>query len=385
MKNVLLTLFLLFSTTAFSHGSPTIITTGSEVLYGVKNLSPKTKILGVYEHTAILETDTNTINNIRAEAHKTRKCGGYFVHDTVEEAKQSIVDSNKSTPDREYQVRDLGVVNRAVKLVDELNIRNTILTLSNYKNRYYKSETGVKAAKHIAKVWGQYATTELYNHKKWPQPSVIATIPGTKYPNEVIVVGGHIDSISGWFGGDNRAPGADDNASGTATITEILRVLTEAKYKPLRTIKFMGYAAEEVGLRGSSEIAKSFKAKGVNVVGALQLDMTNHKGSDKTIYLVTDYTNKSQTEFISKLATTYVKVPVGYTRCGYACSDHASWHRSGYPAVFPFESTFNESNKKIHTANDLIGVSGNNANHAVNFAKLGLAYVIELDLQGVNL
>jgi leucyl aminopeptidase len=60
-------------------------------------------------------------------------------------------------------------------------------------------------------------------------------------------------------------------------------------YKPRRTIKLIGYAAEEVGLLGSKDIAASFKAKNANVVGVMQLDMTNYKGSPLDIYLYTDY------------------------------------------------------------------------------------------------
>ncbi|WP_291139863.1 M20/M25/M40 family metallo-hydrolase [Dokdonella sp.] len=110
------------------------------------------------------------------------------------------------------------------------------------------------------------------------QPSVILTIQGTTLPNEVVVLGGHLDSINHV---DNlppateRAPGADDDASGIASLTEILRVAMASNFRPQRTVKFMGYAAEEVGLNGSQAIAQSFQADGVNVVGALQLDMTN--------------------------------------------------------------------------------------------------------------
>ena len=70
-----------------------------------------------------------------------------------------------------------------------------------------------------------------------------------------------------------NAPGADDDGSGIATLTEILRIAMANGWKPKRTIKFMGYAAEEVGLRGSAAIAADFKAQGVNVVGVMQFDM----------------------------------------------------------------------------------------------------------------
>ena len=54
---------------------------------------------------------------------------------------------------------------------------------------------------------------------------------------------------------------------------------------------FMAYAAEEVGLRGSQDIANTYRSQGKNVVSVLQLDMTNHKGSAQDIVFITDYTD----------------------------------------------------------------------------------------------
>ncbi|MBA5760487.1 M20/M25/M40 family metallo-hydrolase, partial [Escherichia coli] len=71
--------------------------------------------------------------------------------------------------------------------------------------------------------------------------------------------------------------------SGIASLTEALRVLLANNYRPKRTIKFVGYAAEEAGLLGSKAIAKQFRTQNANVVGVLQLDMTNYKGDPKDI------------------------------------------------------------------------------------------------------
>lgn len=141
----------------------------------------------------------------------------------------------------------------------------------------------------------------------------------------------------------------------------------------------MGYSAEEVGLRGSHEIAQKFRSNKIAVIGVLQLDMTNFNGAEKSIYLISDFTNQEQNSFTGKIIDEYVKVPWGFDKCGYACSDHASWHAQGYPASMPFEATFNSMNENIHTEQDKIDVSGNSASHAVHFAKLALAFAVELD------
>lgn len=88
---------------------------------------------------------------------------------------------------------------------------------------------------------------DIRNHfRKGPIPlfNVIADIPGTEFPNEYVVVGGHIDS---WDG----ATGATDNASGCATTMEAARILMAAGVKPKRTIRFMLWSGEEQGLLGS--------------------------------------------------------------------------------------------------------------------------------------
>src|SRR5262249_34255280 len=151
------------------------------------------------------------------------------------------------------------------------------------------------------------------------------------------------------------------------------------------TIEVIAYAAEEVGLRGSQEIARDHARRGVNVVGALQLDMTNYKGSDKDIWVMKDFTNEAQNQFVIRLIEEYVGATWGRDACGYACSDHASWYRAGVPASMPFEARTREANRAIHTDRDTLETSDANAAHALVFAKLGAAYAIELaklDLPG---
>lgn len=82
--------------------------------------------------------------------------------------------------------------------------------------------------------------------KKGPIPlyNVIADIPGTEFPDEYVIVGGHLDS---W----DAATGATDNGAGCATTLEVARILMEAGFKPRRTIRFMLWTGEEQGLLGS--------------------------------------------------------------------------------------------------------------------------------------
>ena len=165
-------------------------------------------------------------------------------------------------------------------------------------------------------------------------------------------------------------------------MTEALRAVIASGYRPRRTIYVVAYAAEEVGLRGSQEIARQFKAAGQKVAGVLQLDMTNYQGAANDIYLITDYTNSQQNAFLAELAAAYLPgLKVGYDKCGYACSDHASWNAQGYPVSMPFESSMSRDNPNIHTVKDTLANSGGQTTHALKFSRLAAAYMVELSSQ----
>ncbi|WP_444940890.1 M28 family peptidase [Microbulbifer sp. ZKSA004] len=336
----------------------------------------------------ILKVNEKNLSEISTLMHiNHNRCGGFMVHDSLEEAEAAQVSSLTTAVNNviAYSIDNADVVNALQAEISESNIRSTIQSLSNFTNRYYTTSTGVDGAEWIRDEWQALtnsrsdASVELYSHS-WAQPSVILTIQGQTDPDEIIVLGAHLDSTVGFGTGEGtRAPGADDDASGIATLTDVINAIVATDYKPDKTLAFMGYAAEEVGLRGSDDIASDYKSQNKNVIGALQLDMTNYYGSNSDIYIIGDYTNSAQNSFLEDLAQTYLSgLTVGTTYCGYACSDHASWYNQGYPVSFPFEATFNGSNPYIHTSSDTLANSGGDASHAVKFGKLAAAYVAEL-------
>ncbi|UTA46773.1 M20/M25/M40 family metallo-hydrolase [Simiduia sp. 21SJ11W-1] len=312
------------------------------------------------------------------------RCGGFVFHESQEAAQQFALAS--SAPPVAALAVSYSIDNPAgvAMLLDEMSSANLVATvnsLSAYHNRYYTQQTGADAANWIRNQWASIASSrgdisvELYDHS-WLQDSVVATITGSTYPDEVVVIGGHLDSINGGNPSGGRAPGADDNASGIAVATETLRAMVASGFKPARTVKIMGYAAEEVGLRGSKDIAEAHKAQNVNVVGVAQFDMSGYKGTgNRDIVFMTDYTNSAQNQFMGNLIDAYLPgLTYGFDQCGYGCSDHASWHAQGYAASMPFESNMADYNSNIHTAYD----NTFDAGHSIKFARLAAAYVAEL-------
>jgi leucyl aminopeptidase len=314
------------------------------------------------------------------------RCGGFAVHDSLDEGMTALraKDQERIGPLVAYTIDNAATVNGLLPQLSQATILATIQQLSGaagFTTRYYTSAGGGQASTWLKDLWTGYAasrpevTIELVE-TGWTQKSVIATIPGSTLASEVVVIGGHLDSINQ---SGSVAPGADDDASGIATLSEVFRVLMATSYHPARTVKLMAYAGEEVGLLGSKQIVSTYQTNHVNVVGVMQFDMTNYKGSATDIVFMTDYTNAAQNAFAYSLVDTYL---TGITRstdaCGYACSDHASWNNAGVPASMPFEAKMTEYNPAIHSANDTLAKSGNDAVHALKFAKLGVAYVGEL-------
>lgn len=102
--------------------------------------------------------------------------------------------------------------------------------------------------------------------------NVVALLPGSdpSVKGEYVVVGAHLDHIGDW---PRLNPGADDNASGSATLLEIARAAATLKVRPRRSVVFVWFAAEELGLRGAEHFA-SHPPKGFETcVAMLNLDM----------------------------------------------------------------------------------------------------------------
>jgi leucyl aminopeptidase len=335
--------------------------------------------------TALFKVQPSMLPILSEFMHDTfKRCGGFFTYRTKAKAQAAMAMRAASAASGPYTLDQQAVVAPLIPGVKEANLRGTIASMAGFNNRYYTSETGVAAAKWLQGRWQEIASkipgasVELISHDGWKQPSVVLTIPGTDKADELVILGGHLDSINGWGDDSARAPGADDNASGIAVLTESARILAESGFRPKRTIQFMGYAAEEVGLRGSQDIAERYASSGKKVVGVIQYDMSNFKGNDEEIFLLTDHVDSGLSAFVGQLIDTYVGVKRSTTECGYACSDHASWDAKGFPAAMAFEASFDGMNHAIHTDKDTLATSGGDASHSVPFTKLAVAFAVEL-------
>lgn len=95
--------------------------------------------------------------------------------------------------------------------------------------------------------------------------NIIGEIKGSEFPEEIITIGGHLDS---W----DLAEGAHDDGAGIVQSIEVLRVLKALGYKPKRTIRVVLFANEENGLRGGTKYAEEAKTKNEKYIMAMESD-----------------------------------------------------------------------------------------------------------------
>ncbi|KAF1955536.1 putative leucine aminopeptidase 1 [Byssothecium circinans] len=269
------------------------------------------------------------------------------------------------------------------------NVQTNLQTFTNYNNRYYRAATGKQSSDWLLALVRSYipsgsvATAAQFTHS-FTQSSIIAKIPGKS--TKTVVVGAHQDSINGNSPTSGRAPGADDDGSGTMTILEAFRVLlsnsTIASGGAAQTIEFHWYAGEEGGLLGSQAIFSSYGSAGRNIVGMLNQDMTGYTagyrnaGLSPKFGVITDNTNAALNAFTKRVITAYTSTGYADDMCGYGCSDHASATRYNYPSAMIFESEMAYENPYIHTASDTIDRI--DFAHVLEHARLTVGFAVEL-------
>jgi len=323
------------------------------------------------------------ISELSRSAHLAGHCGGYM-DVTIEPDRQPQPIAGLNEPIKPIP-NQIATVAPMLREIAPQNLTATIARLMKFSTRHADTQTGVQAAHWIRDQFVLLAngrsdvTVSLFKNMGLRQPSVIARIEGSgALAKEVVILGAHEDTINHTQGGSKtgQAPGADDDASGIATLLEAFRIIAQSNHRPERSIEFIAYAGEELGLIGSRIIAMKYNDEKRIVRGVLQLDMTMYPGKTKKLHFITDYTNQKLTRFSQMLMDTYVKQPWSTSSCGYACSDHASWHDWKYPAVFPFETFMNGHNRAIHTPGDTLKLL--DVEFGAHFAKLAIGFAVEM-------
>lgn len=264
--------------------------------------------------------------------------------------------------------------------VDTAMIRSYIQGLQNFGTRYWNNANRDTVSRWLR---GRYLGTGItdvvldsFQYSSTWQKNVVATIPGTVIPSAELLVGGHHDSYNS--ANQNQAPGADDNASGAVAALEMARVLRLVNYQPALTMRFIGFAAEEAGLRGSASYAQRARAVNRDIKCYQNYDMIANRyqaPTNDSANIVWYTTSEAHRDLHAAMMRTYTPLIPVYSTSSRSGSDSYSFWQQDYRTLFGQEKNFSPY---YHTANDLLQYL--DMAFAANMIKAGLAMLLTLDM-----
>ena len=177
--------------------------------------------------------------------------------------------------------------------------------------------------------------------------NIIATQLGKTNPNDIYIICAHYDSVADYC--------ADDNASGTATVLEVARILSTQCMD--NTLVYALWDEEEIGLRGANFYASQANNNGDNILGVLNIDMMGYDGDDDDDFDidVRPIANsiEMKDDLVALLATYNFNLNVNVVNPGTTASDHARFWDQGYSAVLVGESWDNDDQTPYyHSSSD---------------------------------
>ena len=182
--------------------------------------------------------------------------------------------------------------------------------------------------------------------------NVLAWLPGQS--DEFVIIGAHYDHL-GYGNFDSLAPsqvgqihpGADDNGSGTAGVLELARLLAPQRGQLKRSILFMNFAGEELGLLGSAEWAKEPTRPLAKAVAMINMDMIGRIKDDK-VYIGGVGTGSTFKPVLEQ-AQKDTPFKIEYSAGGYSSSDHTSFVAKKIPVLFFFSGLHSDYHKPSDT------------------------------------
>jgi hypothetical protein len=160
--------------------------------------------------------------------------------------------------------------------------------------------------------------------------NVVAELKGTEFPDEIVVLGGHLDS---WNSPGSQ--GANDNGTGSSSTLEAARLLMKSGVKPKRTIRFILFTGEEQGLLGSTEYVKQHETELPKISACIVDDGGSNYESGASGYASWEPFFRPSFELMTKA---YPNMPMKFSpSTNYDASggsDQASFWAKGIPSVF---------------------------------------------------
>lgn len=168
--------------------------------------------------------------------------------------------------------------------------------------------------------------------------NVVATLPGSKQPDQCIVYSAHWDhfGIGPVINGDSIYNGAVDNATGTAGLLAIAKAFTSLNKRPERSVVFLSVTGEEQGLLGSEYYVQHPAFKMENTVANINLDVLNTFGKTSDVTII-GYGQSTLDEYAKAAASKQgrIIVPEAHPEGGWFFrSDHFNFAKKGVPGLY---------------------------------------------------
>lgn len=252
---------------------------------------------------------------------------------------------------------------RIVSLVSQDSLARTIQDLEDFGTRYSYNLKCESAAFYLRTRLANLGYSVRLDTYYLTQPTtrafnVEATLEGLAAPESIVVACGHFDSYNG--NNQNDAPGADDNATGTAAVLELARVLKQAQFR--WSVKFLCFSGEEQWMKGSYHWVDSTAVpENLKIAGAYNLDMFGYAAYDTDLVFVN--TNTASRPLANLCDSTNGWYSIGLRVMNYLdediYGDNTPFWEAGYLSVFALEDSeygiWNGSNPNYHTAGDTFG------------------------------
>jgi len=249
------------------------------------------------------------------------------------------------------------VVSASISKIKADSVKYFIQQLQNFQTRFLLANNRKNVAVWIQKQFQKFGIENskldsFYIMNTW-QYNVIAQISAKTVTDKYFVVGAHHDCISR----NNPmvfTPGADDNASGTAAVLEIARVMKENNFAPDANILFMTFAGEEYGLFGSEDFAAKAAQQNLNIELMINHDMiaTSSKSVSESSVNINYYSGSEQyTELTLNCINKYTGLKSGRGDLNASYSDSYSFWSNGFKSVYFEESEFSSV---YHSDDDVI-------------------------------
>lgn len=222
-----------------------------------------------------------------------------------------------------------------------------------------------------------------------PWRNISADLPGQTAPSRLVLLIGHLDSISYPLGNAGaQAPGGDDNASGSASLLAMADILRGERFA--YTLRFVWFTGEEQGHWGSLAYARALANQGVDVLAAINLDMIGYDGNRDRVLELHTGTDAPNIRLGDYLAAANQLYSLGLnlerkTTTASRFSDHSSFWDSGYASLLVIENFFDDAapynrprdrNPAYHQPTDRINLV--DFAYVTAIARMGLAAALHL-------